>query len=269
MSKNSIGFRHLGGHKITPISISQYPGRKVWFLQHAARFFRVHPCHTLIECFGGSAVIGLSLLQAGRIERLVLVEFDPRVATLLSGSIYDPDIADKYEAFDCTRDGVEQLLANEQSAFRWLVQSRVCWRAKFDGGLRTVIDERYCRKTVVESIRRIQRLNDRIEVVHGDGLEVMARYANDPSIGCFADPPFSADPKSRGRLIYKYWRLNHFKLFFLLRRWAGPWLLTEDNTPMVRQLVACHRFKARLIRMNSSDNKTKEELVISRRGRSF
>src|SRR5579864_7450651 len=95
---------------IEAISIAQYPGRKQWFVQDAADFFRAHPCQTLLEPFAGSGVVGLSLLYAGIIERLVLVEKRPEIALMLHGIVNDPGLADRYAAFQCTRANVIELL---------------------------------------------------------------------------------------------------------------------------------------------------------------
>ena len=269
MNTNSSSREKTPKAKIVPISIAQSPGRKYWFLHRAANFFRAHRCQTLIEPFAGSAVVGLSLLHAGIVERLVLVEKDGRMACLLQGMLHDPSIADRYEAFECTRENVKQLLRTEPSAFRWLVQSRVSNRAKFDGGLRTTIDERWCRDMVVANIRRSQAMCGRIDVVEGDGLEVMRQYAGGQNVGCFADPPYSADSKSKGHTVYRHHKLNHQKLFSLLASWRGPWLLTEDNSRMVRRLALCHRFLFKRIPMNTSDNVRKHELMIWRKRRIF
>ena len=252
---------------IIPISVAQYPGRKHWFLRHAAKFFRAHPCQTLIEPFAGSGIVGLSLLHAGMIERLVLVEKDERMVCLLRGLLDDPEIADRYAAFECRRTNVETLLRTEQSAFRYLVQSRCCNRGKFSGGLRTTIDERWCRDMVVRNIRRVYAMRDRITVINGDGLEVMRRYAGNRNVGCFADPPYTADTSSKGHLVYRHHRLKHKTLFHLLSGWRGPWLLTEDNSRTIRRLALCYRFAYKRVLMNTSDNKKKKELVLWRKRR--
>jgi DNA adenine methylase len=254
---------------IVSVSVAQYPGRKCWFLRHAAKYFRVHPCQTLIEPFAGSGLIGLSLLHAGIIDRLVLVEKDERMVCLLKGLLDDPALAGRYATFSCTRANVKELLCSEKSAFRYLVQSRCSNRAKFDGGLRTVIDERWCRNMVVRNIRRVYALRDRITVVEGDGLEVMRQYSDDPNVGCFADPAYTADVKSKGHTVYRHHKLNHQKLFSILAGWHGPWLLTEDNSPMVRSLALCYRFSSKQVEMNTSDNRKLTELILWRRRRLF
>jgi len=249
------------------LSTFLYSGRKSWFVQHAAKYFRSHPGQTLIEPFSGSGVVGLSLLHAGIVQRLVLVEKDERIVCLLNGLLHDPKIADRYAAFDCTRANVERLLRDEKGAFRYLVQSRCSNRGKFDGGLRAAIDSRWCPELVVENIRRVYALRDRIEVIEGDGLEVMRQYAGDPHVGCFTDPAYTADVTSKGHTVYRHHKLNHQTLFSILAGWHGPWLLTEDDSRMVRRLALCYRFDFERVRMVTGENKKKKELMLWRKRR--
>jgi D12 class N6 adenine-specific DNA methyltransferase len=117
--------------KFIPVSCAAYPGSKVQFVQRAAKFFRKRRCQTLLEPFAGSGVVGLSLLHAGIIEKLILVEKDERVACILRGLITEADLAERIEQFDCTRKNVQRLLATEHSAIRYLVQSRTAYRCRF------------------------------------------------------------------------------------------------------------------------------------------
>jgi len=199
----------------------------------------------------------------------VLVEKDERIACLLNGLVHDPELADKYEAFNCTLENVRNLLRTEKTAFRYLVQSRCRNRGRFDGGLSKQIDSHWCREQVVSNIRHVYAMRDRISVIHGDALEEMRKYAADRTVGCFADPPYTADIRSRGHLMYRHHILEHKKLFALLAHWRGSWLLTEDNSRMVRRLAACYRFNIKRVRMMTSDNRRKTELVMSRKRRIF
>jgi hypothetical protein len=76
--------------KIAEVSVALYPGRKHWFVQAAACYFRKDSCFTLLEPFAGSAVIELSLLYAQIVERLILVEKDAGVPASLDCLILDP-----------------------------------------------------------------------------------------------------------------------------------------------------------------------------------
>jgi len=256
-----------GGLTIVPISVAYASGGKQWLLPYAFRYFRAHPCETLIEPFAGSGVVGLSLLHAGIIQRLVLVEKDDRFACLLHGIVNDGTIAERYAAFECVLDKIGSLYRTEETAFRYLVQSRVCNRGRFDGGLRNPVHRRWARDMVVRNIQRVQQMRDRITIICGDALQWMESYVTDPYVGCYADPPYSADPKSKGRTIYRYHKLNHKRLFALLAAWRGSWLLTEDNTRTVRRLSLAHRFAFRRVRMNSAENQWKSELMIWRKRR--
>jgi DNA adenine methylase len=257
--------RHALQAKIDEVSISQYPGRKWWLVQHAARFFRKHPCHTLVESFAGSGIVGLSLLHAGIVNRLVLVEKDVRVVCMLRGLITQSDLAQKYAEFKCTRANVEELFRGKKNAFHYLVQSRVCNRGRFTGGMRSQIDARWCKELVVTNLRRVYEMRNRITVIDGDGLDVMRDHLADRNIGCFCDPPYGADSTSKGRFLYPHHKIDHKKLFSLLEDWRGPWLLTEDNCQMVRRLALCHRFAVKRMRMNTSDSIIKHELMIWRK----
>jgi len=88
----------------------------------AAKFFRKRRCQTLLEPFAGSGVVGLSLLHAGIIEKLILVEKDERVACILRGLITEADLAERIEQFRLHAKECLRLLATEHSAIRYLVQ---------------------------------------------------------------------------------------------------------------------------------------------------
>ncbi|MGE5114529.1 MAG: DNA adenine methylase, partial [Acidobacteriaceae bacterium] len=202
-------------------------------------------------------------------DRLVLVERDERIARMLDGIINDPTLPRRYAAFDCTDENVRRLLRSEESPFRYLVQTRCKNRAKFNGGFRKVIDERYCRELVVNNTLRAQAMRDRITVVCGDALEVMREHAADPSIGCFCDPPYTAQRSGRGHTLYRHHKLNHNRLFALLRQWRGAWLLTEDNCLKVRRLARCWGFSTRRVSMDTASHIKKTELMIWRKRRIF
>jgi DNA adenine methylase len=213
--------------------------------------------------------VGLSLLHAGMIERLILVEKDPRIVCLLNGLLHDPELADRYLAFSCTRGNVDRLLREEKSAFRYLVQLRCSNRGKFSGGLRTAIDARWCRDMVVGNIRRVYAMRERVTVVESDGLELMRLHAGDRNVGCFADPPYRADITSKGHMVYHEHKLNQQKLFSTLAGWSGPWLLTEDDSLMVRRLAICYRFASKRFLMTTADNTKKLVLWRKRRFQSL
>ena len=94
----------------------------------------------------------------------------------------------------------------------------------------------------------------------------MPWYANNRDAGCFAVAPYGAGPSSKGHTLYLQHKLNHKKLFSLLASWRGPWVLTEDNTRMIRRLALCYRVVSKRAVMNTSDNKKKHEPLFGANG---
>lgn len=92
-------------------------------------------------------------------------------------------------------------------------------------------------------------MRDRIEVIEGDGLEIMRQHAGDRNVGCFADPPHS---------------MNRQKLFSILAGWQGPWLLTEDDSLMARRLALCYRFSSQHVLTAAATGRKNDELVLWR-----
>jgi hypothetical protein len=103
---------------------------------------------------------------------------------------------------------------------------------------------------------------DSIEVICGDAFDVMPNFAEDPSVGCFADPVYNADPSSKGMTLYRYHEVSHPRLFSMLAGWHGPWLMSQDMSLTVRRLVRRHRLEAKAVRMKTGGNVFKHELVI-------
>ncbi len=262
--RNQVCMRRIG-RKIDIISIALYAGKKCWFVQGAARFFRRHRCLTLLEPFAGSAVIGLSLLWAGIIQRLILVEKDHNMSRLLEGMRSESDLANRYYNFKPTRANVAAIRNSDpHTAFSWLVRCRTSSRGKPYGGMRPIIDERWCRDLVTSNLRRVYEMRDRITVIQGDALFEMQKYAGDRSVGCFADPPYTADKNSKGKGLYKHHNLNHAELFATLAHWRGPWLMTNDNSPRVRRLVRCYGMHPKSMSLVSTTHRW-QEFAITRR----
>src|SRR5207249_3276693 len=62
----------------------RYPGGKTWFVPHFCHWLTQLPSRpqTLIEPFAGGAIVGLTAVLEGLVDRLVLVEQDEAVASV-------------------------------------------------------------------------------------------------------------------------------------------------------------------------------------------
>jgi DNA adenine methylase len=61
---------------------------------------------------------------------------------------------------------------------------------------------------------------------------------------------------------YKYYNLDHEKLFAMCETLKGDFLMTYNNAEEVKQMTRRHGFQMRLIPMTNTHHVTMEELVI-------
>jgi DNA adenine methylase len=108
------------------------------------------------------------------------------------------------------------------------------------------------------------RIKERIEIIEGEGIAIMARYANRSDVAFFVDPPYTAAGKRAGSRLYAHYTLDHERLFATAASLAGPFLMTYDNAPELVELARKHGLQTRTIPMKNTHHARMEELVISR-----
>ncbi|MGH7961187.1 MAG: DNA adenine methylase, partial [Candidatus Binatia bacterium] len=113
-------------------------------------------------------------------------------------------------------------------------------------------------------ILNIAQMRDRLEFIQGDGLAVLARYADDSNAAFFIDPPYTVAGKRAGSRLYKYSELDHEKLFCLSSNLAGDFLMTYDDAAEVRWLAKQQGFEVRAVAMKSTHHANMKELLIGR-----
>jgi len=231
------------------------PGSKCWFLPHARQFLGGWRPKTIVEPFAGSAVVGLTLLSEGYAGRLVLAELDERRIAFWQ-RVIEPDFAsfvEKWAAKALALPLEEQrrfVLASLRKFKRsdlgmWaLVDSRTGRSGKLDAGMMKKGDHGKgfaCRwrKDMVQILRRIYELRDRIEVRHQDAFEVLREF-DSPDNYAFVDPPYSAGKSSKGKTLYRNHALNHTALFWRMSQWQGRWQMTYD---LCWETIGCGRLR--------------------------
>ncbi len=107
-------------------------------------------------------------------------------------------------------------------------------------------------------------MRDRILFIHGDGFDVIEENAERRNVVFFVDPPYTAPGKSAGRRLYKYFDVDHEKLFDLLDKVVGDFLITYDDAESVRELAKRRGFDMELIPMKNTHHAKMNELLIGR-----
>ncbi len=235
----------------------RYPGAKrllVPYIQNLLECNNLEGC-TFYEPYAGSAAVGLELLKREIINRLVIVEKD-----VLLYSFW-------LCVFTCTDELCERINAvsvdintwNELNPLREIVSpydtdvldlglaGLFFNRTNFSGILNAnpigglsqaseyKIDCRFNKPVLIELIRAMARLRDRIEIYWDDALNFMRNYQNNlfrvPSFVYF-DPPYFV----KGKQLYRHsYSVNdHRALANYVRGIHGfDWLISYDDDPFI------------------------------------
>jgi DNA adenine methylase len=241
-----------------PLYIIKTGGSKSWFVPHAREFLGGWRPETIVEPFAGSGVVGLSLLNEGYTERLVLAEKDEDYLafwrTALGDSNFSYRVAKWTEQvldlpFEQQKPFVEaslERMKEEDPGFWILLRSRIGFNGKKVGGYMTEksrggILSRWPR-TLDVSLDLLYSLRNRITVME-DGFDALAAF-DDENCYAFVDPPYTLTEKCPGHVIYDETVLDHDKLHSMLASWNGGWQLTYNAcgaalNPLFKSTATC------------------------------
>jgi DNA adenine methylase len=208
-------------------------------------------------------------------EHVVLVEKDPDVASVwraIFGGQADW-LARRIEQFEVSRQSVLEVLgkppqSQRDRAFATILRNRVQRGGIMAPGASLMkngengrgLHSRWYPETLAKRILEIAAIRNRITFIEGDGLEVIAAYADDEGAAFFVDPPYTV----AARRLYSHWEVDHRKLFGLLRNVSGSVLLTYDNTREIAALAEEFRFETRAIAMKNTHHARMTELLIGK-----
>lgn len=259
----------------------RYPGGKTWLIPQIRAWLYSQPRKPslLVEPFAGGGIVGLTTAFEKLADRVLLVELDEQIAsvweTLLGG---DADyLANRILNFEMNPESLERELSNsddslQQAAFKTILRNRTSHGGILAPGAGLIkygehgkgINSRWYPQTLAQRIRNIGRISDRIEFIHGDGIATIRKYAEQPDIVFFIDPPYTAAGKKAGTRLYTHNALDHEELFALVETLRGDFLMTYDNALGVRSLVERHGFDVVEIAMKNTHHANMSELLIGR-----
>jgi DNA adenine methylase len=221
--------------------------------------------------------------------------------TILNGNA--ESLTERITTFEMSRKTVRVALSRtpqslEERAFQTILKNRVNRAGILASGAGMLrngengrgIRSRWYPETLKRRITKIDRMRERITFIEGDGLSVLTQYAlptvathlaelfsrmlyitpgvrvpfSRCSVGFFIDPPYTAGGKLSGKRLYRYHELDHEKLFSIVSRLRGDFLMTYSSDDTVRELADRHRFDVEEISMRSSHHVKMPELLIGR-----
>jgi DNA adenine methylase len=274
------------GHVVNVASVQQrspfrYPGGKTWLVPRIRQWITSLPQELLVflEPFAGGAIVGLTVAFERLAEKVVLVELDEQVAAVWK-TILSKDcewLAERILSFDMTIENLRTELAYEARSVKRIAFQTILRNRTFHGGIMAPgsslikygengkgIRSRWYPATIARRIRAIASIRDRIEFIQGDGIEAIQSHAGSAQTAMFIDPPYTAAGKKAGTRLYKYFELDHERLFAEASRAQANVLLTYDNAPELAELACRYGFETRTIHMTNTHHATMTELLIGR-----
>lgn len=265
---------------VRQLSPFRYPGGKTWLVPTVRDWLqnRKMKPRELIEVFAGGGIIGLTVAHENLAESVTMIELDPDVA-----SVWHTILSEDYEwlakfilGFNLTSTNVNQVLENtarntKERAFQTILKNRI-----FHGGILAPgsglikngengkgIASRWYPETLAKRIRHIQIFREKITFIEGDGIEYMEKSAEQPDVVFFIDPPYTAPGKQAGSRLYRYFQLDHAKLFDIANRIHGDFMMTYDDAKYVHDMATRYGFTISRVPMKGTHHKEVFELLLT------
>ncbi len=261
----------------------RYPGGKTWLVPRVRQWLGNLPSKPkkFIEPFAGGAITGLTVAFENLANSIVLVEKDEQVAAVWQTIINTDNgaewLANKIINFNLTPESAKLLISSQPNstkglALKTIIQNRVSHGGILADGAGILkngekgkgILSRWYPATLKRRILDISKVKKSLKFIQGDGFQLIKKNINSPNIAFFIDPPYTASKKKAGSRLYKYHQIDHEKLFELMAKAKGDFLMTYDDADEVRALALKYRFETRLIAMTNTHNTTMMELLIGR-----
>lgn len=232
----------------------------------------------MIEPFAGGGIISLTSVAEGLVDRAVMVEMDRGVAALWSVILGDHRwLERRILSFRPTRGNVIRILrstdcSRRELAFRTIVRNRFNYGGIIAAGATLIrsgesgmgLSSRWYPETIAARIEEIASMSDRLRIIHGDGLDVMARCRSGRAV-FFIDPPYTEGGKRAGRRLYDHNDVDHGRLFRLASTTKNGVVMTYGYSREVLGMARRHGLRARRIPMMSGHHAIMRELVITNR----
>lgn len=241
-----IGLRKTNLKKrLSPL---RYPGGKSKLIDFLYHMLQTENLDIFIEVFAGGASLGLALLNAGKINQLVLNDIDPAVHAFWHVILTNPeyliqkirDTSINLSEITNAREQIAKPDSQEQMAWAFFILNRTCFSGIISANPMRDLTARYNPDKLIQRIQRIAELASKIKLYNQDGCEFLENYAywHDKTT-LFIDPPYyQKGPKLYTNAFDKH---SHAKLAQVLNNlytsMPGPdIIITYDDCPEIKSL---------------------------------
>jgi len=254
----------------------RYPGGKTWLIPTVRKWLKQKkkPISLLIEPFAGGGIVSLTAAFEGLADHVLMTELDPEIAAVWETILSDDNqwLADTIFQFDLNAENAKTAIEKSNKstrdvAFSTILKNRICHGgiiAKGSGFLKKGengrgIASRWYAKTLYDRITAIQGIKSRMSFRTYDAFEILQEYQNSTQCCFFIDPPYTV----AGKRLYTYYDIDHERLFELVSKLRGSFMLTYDDTDEIRGLAKHFKLNYRLIPMKTTHHSQKNEIIIT------
>jgi DNA adenine methylase len=251
-----------GGNRSKPLlSPLRYPGSKrelVGYIRSALLLNKIRPT-LYIEPFVGGGSIALQLMQDNLVEKVILMDKDPWIASFWKTVFFDTDwLVDKIRNVDVTLNKWHKIKFSNPTTIR--EKAFTCFflnRTSFSGILEAKvgpiggksqkseykIDCRFMKEVLIKRIERASLLKNKVIGVWScswdNGIKRIKMEQKEgrlpkSNIFYYFDPPFFKEAES----LYRFYFLeeDHRDLHNQVIKIKNKWILSYDSAKQVREL---------------------------------
>jgi DNA adenine methylase len=267
------------------VSPLRYPGSKATFLHVVLDFIIANNLHgkEIVEPYAGSAIVSLSLVANGLVNKATLVERDPLIYSFwkavfnhtdsLVSSIENVEV--NIDSWHYFREFLNYDQPEEDRIPELALAGLFLNRTNFSGILHSgpvggrsqnstyKIDCRFNKKEIISRIQKIALLRETISVMFDDALVFLCNVPviNNRTHFFYIDPPYFKEGHQLYRYHYK--TVDHKRLSDVLRVASYPWLLSYDKHEFIKLLYDGFQQNNQHFRYMSKIPKKEKELVIT------
>jgi DNA adenine methylase len=109
-------------------------------------------------------------------------------------------------------------------------------------------------------------MKESIDFIEGDAFDVIESGGVSEETVFFIDPPYSVGGKgkSAGRRLYSCFEVDHERLFDIVSKIEGDFLMTYDNADEVKELAGKFGLDTELVAMKNTHHAEMKELLIGK-----
>jgi|SRR3990167_3974864 len=253
----------------------RYPGGKTWLIPTVQKWLMQNKkAAHLIEPFAGGGIVSLTAAFENLADNITMLELDEEVAAVWEVILNEKNewLANKIRNFDLTHENAKKELEKPNKQIQDIAFCTILKNRIFHGGIIAKgsglikngengkgINSRWYAKTLYNRIISINFIKNKINFQKGDALAMIEECKNNPENYFFIDPPYI----TAGKRLYTHYALDHEKLFFLTAQIKGKFMLTYDDTEIIRKLADKYNLIYKTVGMKTTHHLEKNEIIIS------